>query len=212
MAQIPDGILGALIGRIGPVSGYRRKGVNIIRKANSNHDGKITSGRLNQREKLKICNAFTQAFSGTKFFEKSFPAYGHTGSGYNRALSNLMTRAITGEYPHQTLLWENILVARGPLPGAEDLVTATDGFGNILFSWTINTDTGSARGNDKMIGVAYCMDLNQALFTLDGGTREMGSGILEASLFTGKSVATYASFINESGDVADSVYGGILGV
>ncbi len=38
-----------------------------------------------QREKIKVCNEFTHAFSGTGFFNKSFPSYGHTGSGYNKS-------------------------------------------------------------------------------------------------------------------------------
>jgi hypothetical protein len=78
MAKVPEGILGGFIGRVGPISGYRRNGVNIMRTARSRKDKKITPGRLAQREKLKVCNGFTWAFSGTGFFAKSFPSFGDT--------------------------------------------------------------------------------------------------------------------------------------
>lgn len=210
MGRIPNGILGTLKGRVGPVTGYTRYGVNIIRKANTNHDGKATPGRIIQREKLKICSEFARAFTGTGFLNKSFPPYGHTGSGYNRAISNLLSRAIAGTYPNQYLQWEDVMISRGPIPGVENLNSATDGYGNILFTWTNNDDTGTARGSDRMIAVAYCIDLKQAVFTLEGSPRESQNGLLYASDFTGYKVATYVSFINETGDVADSVFGGMV--
>jgi hypothetical protein len=62
MAKVTEGILGGFIGRVGPISGYRRNGVNIMRTAKSRKDHKITPGRLAQREKLKVCNDFTWPF------------------------------------------------------------------------------------------------------------------------------------------------------
>ena len=35
MAKIPDGVLGTLIGRVGPVTGYLRNGENILRTRRS---------------------------------------------------------------------------------------------------------------------------------------------------------------------------------
>lgn len=54
MAKIPDGVLGALIGKIGPVSGYRRNGENILRTAHSRGIIKATPARTAQREKMSL--------------------------------------------------------------------------------------------------------------------------------------------------------------
>jgi len=72
MAEIKNGILGAFTGRVGPVSGYTRNGRNIMRSAASTVRDKATPGRLAQREKIRICNAFINAFSGTGI-QKRFP-------------------------------------------------------------------------------------------------------------------------------------------
>ena len=82
MAILTKGILGEVIGKTGPVVRYMRFGQNITRSKGSTRKNRIeTPARKIQREKIKVCNDFTRAFSGTGFFNKSFPAYGHTGSG-----------------------------------------------------------------------------------------------------------------------------------
>lgn len=210
MAIIQDGILGTALGRVGPVTGYRRNGRNILRTAKNRGVVKNTEARQAQREKIKICNEFTRAFTGTGFFNKTFPAYGHTGSGYNRVTSSLMHLAMTGIYPNQNLSWEKVLVARGPLPVAENTAVLKEGDANILFTWTDNSGTGTARDSDKVILVAYIPELKQAVFSLDAGTRNDCHAIINCDAFKDQSVATWISFINKDGDVADSVFGGMV--
>lgn len=144
MAKIPEGILGRLIGKVGPVTGFLRNGENILAAGKRGRDKKITARRTAQREKIKVCNDFTKAFSGTGFFNKSFPAYGDTGTGYNRATSAIMNLAITGTYPDTAISYPLILVSKGPLP-AEDASAAVTQDGNITFTWTDNSGTGTAK-------------------------------------------------------------------
>ena len=54
MGKIPDGILGKLIGKLGPVSGYQRNGQNLVRVAGQTRKVKSTPMRANQREKIKV--------------------------------------------------------------------------------------------------------------------------------------------------------------
>ena len=142
MGKIPDGILGTLIGKLGPVSGYQRNGQNLVRLAGQTRKVKSTPMRTNQREKIKVCNDFTRAFSGTGFFGKSFPSYGDTGTGYNRATSTIMNLAITGTFPDTVISYPQVLISKGPLPGAENAEVAVDTEGNMLFAWTDNTGSG----------------------------------------------------------------------
>ena len=87
MAKTNQGILGPVLGKIGPVSGYQRSSQNILRSSRSDVHYKPTPGRIAQQEKMKLCNAFTKPFSGTGFFEKTFPAYDANNNGNNRATS-----------------------------------------------------------------------------------------------------------------------------
>jgi hypothetical protein len=73
MAKLPGGILGPIIGKIGSVTGYRRNGVNIIRFSAGRKDKLITPLKSSQRQKIKVCNELTGAFSGRGFLQKPFP-------------------------------------------------------------------------------------------------------------------------------------------
>ena len=163
-----------------------------------------------QREKIKVCNDFTGAFTGTGFFNRTFPAYGHTGSGYNRVTSCLMNLAVAGSYPGQTLAWEKVMIARGPLPAAENAKATSGGEGSILFSWTDNSGDGTARGSDMVILVAYSPETMEAIFSLNAGTRDTGQAVLHATAFKYSTVATWMAFINQHGDVSDSVFAGMV--
>ncbi|MEO6135399.1 MAG: DUF6266 family protein [Ginsengibacter sp.] len=210
MAIAKEGILGMAVGKVGPVSGYRRYGQNILRTARNNGVVKSTAPRVAQREKIKICNDFTGAFTGTGFFNKTFPAYGHTGSGFNRATGCLMNLALVGSFPDQRLVWEKVLIARGPLPSAENAAAIPSSGSQIQFSWSDNSGDGTARKEDTVIVVAYCPDLKQAVFSLNAGSRSAGNASLPVSPFENLTVATCVAFINKDGDVSDSVFSGMV--
>lgn len=209
MAQIPNGILGELIGKIGPVTGYKRHGRNIVRPAKNNVKDKLTPQRLAQREKIKICNNFTKAFAGTGFFTKTFPAYGHGGSGYNRAMSALMNLALVSSYPALSISYPQVLISKGPLPSPDNALAAADADGNIQFTWNDNSTTGTAKGSDKVIIVAYFPSEEQAIFTVDAGTRTDGQATLPASVMKGFIAETWIGFLSaDEKDAANSVYAG----
>src|SRR2546429_61195 len=119
MATSNTGVLGAFIGTIGPVTGYIRNGKNILRTSSASVKNPRTPLQTAQRQKISICNRFTKAFSGSGFFNKSFPAYGHTGTGYNRVTGVLMSRALSGVYPDMVLSYPLVLISKGRLPGAQ---------------------------------------------------------------------------------------------
>ncbi len=192
MAKTNQGILGAFTGTIGPVTGYIRDGQNILRTSRSNVNYKHTPSRIEQLEKIKICNSFTKAFSGTGFFNKAFPAYGSNGSGYNRATSALTSQALTG--PDIQLSYQKVLISKGKLPGAENALAVAAENGTIYFSFTNNSDTGTASAFDKVIMVAYAEVLQQAVFSLNAGLRKNGEAVLQAGMFKEYTVETWIGF------------------
>lgn len=208
MAIAQNGILGFATGRVGPVTCYVRNGRNIIRTARNTGVVKATEARLAQRDRIRLCIGFAKVFSGTGFFNATFPAYGHGGTGYNRAVSSLMNVGLTGSYPHQRLAYENVLVARGPLPGAKNAAAIADTTGNILFHWTDNSEDGTARPGDDCILVAYATNSNRPLFSLLAGSRSAQTAMLNATALSGETVATWMAFRNAQGDVSDSVFTG----
>src|SRR6478736_9186625 len=120
MAINNSGVIGNFIGTIGPLTGFIRNGKNIIRTSSSAVKNQRTPLQLAQREKIDTCTRFIKAFSGTGFLNKTFPAYGHGGTGYNRAVSALMSRGLTGVYPDMQLNYQQVLISKGRLPGAQN--------------------------------------------------------------------------------------------
>jgi len=209
MAKTHQGILGAFTGSVGPVTGYIRKGQNILRSSTSNVKCERTALRAAQLEKIKICYRFTKAFTGTGFFNKSFPAYGNTGSGYNRVISALMSRALTGGYPDMQLNYAQVLISKGRLPGAADAKTVLKLKSILQFSFADNSTDGIASPDDNVILVAYAPELQQAIFTLHGGFRKDKEAILNVAAFKGNTIETWIGFLSKNeADASDSVWAG----
>jgi len=208
MARNSNGIFGNFIGTIGPVTGFTRNGKNIVRTSTSSVKDQRTPLQLAQRQKINICTRFVKVFSGTGFLNKSFPAYGHTGTGYNRATSTLMSRALTGIYPNIQLNYQQVLISRGRLPGAQD-AKATIKKGVIQFSFVDNSTDGIAAADDNVVLVAYVPDLQQAIFTLYSGFRKDRKASLNVSAFKGHAVETWIGFLSaDEKDASDSVWAG----
>ena len=209
MATITNGILGPFSGIVGTVSGYSRNGKNFMRSRRRKTSSRMTPRRLAQQQKIKVCNEFTRPFSGRKFFTKTFPAYGHSGTGFNRATSAIMNLAIVGTYPDTAVDYAKVLISKGPLPAAVNASAVADTDKNILFRWEDNTGTGTAKPNDKVILVAYFTDVKKAVFTIGAAMRKDGEALLETTLDRGKIAETWMGFLsNDEEDAGDSVYCG----
>lgn len=210
MAILTQGILGPVTGRTGPVVSYVRFGQNITRSLSNSKKNKIeTPARKIQREKIKVCNEFTKAFTGTGFFNRSFPQYGDTGSGYNRATSAIMNLAIVTQ-PETTIAWPKVLISKGPIAAVDFAVASMNEEGDIVFTWTDNTGTGTAKGNDKAILVAYFPERKEAVFQFSDATRHDCQAILEMNS-QGGVVETWLGFLSaDEKNAANSVYTGRL--
>ena len=210
MVKIPNHTLSVLLGKLVPVTGYGRNVENIFRPASTGRIRKIISERTILREKIKICNDFTQAFEGTGFFNKTFPSYGETGTGYNRAINTIMDRAITGSYPHSRISYQHVLVSKGLLAGAVNAAAADNEEHNILFNWSDNTGTGTAKATDRVILVGYFPALKQVIYSVDA-IRKDCRAYLETNTMEGYDAETWIGFISaDEKDAADSRYTGTI--
>jgi hypothetical protein len=209
MGKITNGIVGEIIGQVGNVTTYLRNGENIVRIARTRHDGKTTPARMAQREKIKVCNDFTRAFSGTGFFNKTFPAYGTGSTGYNRATAAIMNLAITGNYPDTRLDYKEVLVSKGALPAPVQATAMADEQANIVFSWADNSGNGTAKADDLVILVAYFPELRQAIFSIGSATRADGNALLKTQVLKGFTAETWLGFLsNDEKNASNSGYSG----
>ena len=212
MARIPDGILGKFIGTAGNVSGYMRMNNNFVRTKRRRTNKPMTEKRLAQQQKLRVCNEFTKSFSGSGFFDKTFPgSTATTATGYNKATSALLKKAITGNYPETTLAWPFVLISEGGMPSPRNAQVATNTDGNLFFTWSSNAGTGTAKDMDIAVLVAYCPAFQQAAFLISDRRRVDGNAVLRTQVLQGYTVETWMGFISHDGkDASDSIYCGSI--
>jgi len=188
-----------------------RMGTNFIRSKRRKSTKPVTPARLAQQQKIKVCHEFTRCFTGSGFFDRTFPQKINTATGYNKATSALMRKAITGVYPDISLSWPDVQISGGGMPSVPN-AAATGGGDNILFTWDDNAGTGTARSSDIAVLVAYFPAVKQAVFEINSRRRGDGIAKLKTHGYTGE-VHTWIGFISEDGkDAADSVYAGWLTV
>jgi hypothetical protein len=209
MARVINGINGAFTGKVGTVTGYTRNGGDFMRSRHRLTDNVKSKARVAQQQKIKVCNEFTKPFSGSGFFNKSFAANGATSTGYNRATSAIMNQAII-QTPAVALSYPLVLVSRGMLPAAVYASALVDGDGNIAFSWTDNTGTGTAKEDDKVLMVSWFPESKEAIYEISTATRKDGAAILQMNSKKGFA-ETWMGFVSaDETNAADSVYTGSI--
>ena len=210
MGVLSKGINGPVTGTTGAVVTYMRFGQNITRSKGSTRKNRIeTPARKIQREKIRACNEFTHSFSGTGFFNKSFPAYGHTGSGYNRVTSSIMNLAIVTN-PAVAIAWPKVLISKGPIAPVDYAEASVNGEGQIVFTWSNNAGDGTAKKDDRAILVAWFLESKQAVFSFSNAERKDEMALLETGYFKG-AAKTWLGFLNaDETNAANSVYTGEL--
>lgn len=209
MARPGKGILDGFSGKVGTVVGATWNGIPVMRSRPArNKNRKVSVKQEVQQAKFSLAASFLRTF--TSLLESSFQRIpGQTGR--NSAVSNMLTQAIGGIYPNLAIDFSMVQVAKGSLKKAANPVATSTEPGKLRFSWTDNTGLGNASTQDKAILVAYCEELNDVLFTVDGAERATGASLLDVPYFSGKQAHTWISFHSPDGQkIADSTYTGVV--
>lgn len=211
MATTYNSILGTFVGRVGPITGYMRNGRNVIRISKSSVTDKPTPARLAQREKMRLCNAFTSAFNGTGFFKRTFPSAAGGGSGLNRASGAVLNLAIGGIYPALSINFSKVLVSNGRIPPATEAQAMKQSDTAIFFSWQDNNDLGTASKKDKAVLVAFSPATGKAIFSIGHAVRGDGQALLHIPSAMNDTYHTWLGFINQGEtEAATSIYTGMI--
>ncbi|ANE51013.1 DUF6266 family protein [Flavisolibacter tropicus] len=211
MAKLPQGIMGPLVGTAGPITGYLRLGIPVVRSKTRPNSFKPTAARTAQQRKLQLVLPFIKSFTGTGFLKKSFPIGTEGSTGYNRALSQTMNGALVGSDPDLLLAYPLVLVSRGSLPKAAAPTVIVEADGNLRFRWEDNSTTGKAKATDMVLLVAYFPDLEQVICSTEAAYRSEGEALLQTNNLRGQKAETWMGFINEDAtDASDSVYTGTV--
>ncbi len=209
MANIKDGILGAAEGPIGPVEGYKRRGVGILRAKRRKTTAKPSLSQLICRQNMYVVNEFIGSM--TDFVRVGFDleAAPTTKTANNLAKSYQMYNALTGEYPNIKLDFSKARVTSGKLRPADNPAVTVNG-DLLTFTWDIVNTWPD--WSDMVMLVAHAPALKQTCYDLSGAKRIKGTEDLAVrKSWKGEVVETYISFRSADGKgMANSVYVGSI--
>lgn len=210
MAKYEVGVLGNFDGKVGTVVGASWRGIPYMRHKGRKSKKPRSQAQLEHQAKFKSVSKFVKAVS--KLLMACYRDSPEQ-TGVNHAFSDIYAKALTGVYPAYSLDYSKISVSKGVLFNADGPAAAAAGTGIVKFTWSDNTDNNLALATDKAVLVAYCPELEQAVYTLQGAARSAGTDNLNMKNFAGKVVETWIAFMSANGqEVSSSIYTGQLTV
>jgi len=211
MAKIPFGILGPVIGSIGPVTGktWKNKATLSSHRRPAKTDKKPTPAQLNQRGKFGFVSQFMNGLG--PLAKKSFHELADGKTEFHCAVSYNVCNAVSGAYPDYTLHYDRVSLGRGTLPNAVlPEAKAGDGPGDIRFIWADNTGMGTAAARDKAIAVIYLPAEKYWLYLKQPDALRSDCSLVRNLGGYKGTVHTWLLFVSDSGKASDSVYTGEL--
>jgi len=212
MGRIRKGVLGGFSGTVGTVVGSNWNGIDVVRSRPTISKARKSSPKqLEQQARFGLANRFARTLSD--LFMQTFDKASFEKTGINTALSDIVKRAISGNYPSFAIQHNLVRISRGSLPNATSAVAAASPGGMIAFSW-VGAGAGIGKGSplDQALLVIHCPELNRSVYRI-GALRSALADTLEVAAFIGKEVHTWLSFRSADGqDYADSIYTGQLTV
>jgi hypothetical protein len=204
-----QGILGGFSGKVGKVIGSNWKGKEVMRGLPRINKNRVPSEKQAiQQAKFALVSGFIMPFVG--LLNETFKDYAKDMTAFNSASQYTLAKALTGTYPDFALDYSRCLLAKGPLHNAAAPTSNSTVAGEIAFSWVDNSGFNNALATDTSILMAYCEELNQAIYFRPGPARSAAAAILAMPGYSGKTFHTWLSFISEKGELATSTYTGAV--
>lgn len=210
MAKYKSGINGPFLGKVGTVIGCTWKGIPYMRALPAKRTSSPSDAELANRKRFADAQAWLKPL--TPFVRVGFKGYSPTVEGFVAAKSYLLRNAIEGEYPNYRIKPEKMKVSHGdlPLPTNAEVVYET---GTLVFSWDTTLDKATtASAHDQVMILAYCTELQQAIFLTTGTFRKNGTDTLALpENFKEKQVEVYIAFLAaDRSEQSDSLYLGSI--
>ena len=190
-----NSIFGLVSGRVGNFVYSSKKGKQYVKSLPRPTSKPKSPKQPEQTAKFKTIISFLQPltlFLRVGFYKKNSPM-----SPFNAAMSYTYKNALAGSYPEYCIDYSEVLVSRGPLPGALNPEVRLTPTGEIEFTWENNSMVNEAMSDDKVLLVAFNSTRQEVVTIMDGNLRSAGSQVITLpSTFAGDEVQCYIAFQN----------------
>jgi len=210
MGTYEKGIIGAFSGKVGPVVGATWRGKDVMRSLPRKSSKPATLNQMLQREKFTMVTAFLTPIN--PIVSRYFGSNTEVKTRRNQAMSYTMKEAVTYVAPNFQWEYNRVLISRGSLLGLNN-GAATAGAGqSITITWTNNSGIGDAEATDQLVMAIYEPSSKTTIFSLNAGTRTLGTGTLTLPTFlSGLKVHVWATFASmDEKKYATSEYLGLV--
>lgn len=201
MAKYLQGIMGAFIGKIGPVIGTSRNGVPYMKGKGNPRTAPVGEKEAANRNRFSTGHAWLKPL--LPLLRVGFNGYSRTTYGYNAAKSYNFKHAIA----HGQIIPAQVKVSLGDLPLPENLTTTLEEGFKFHFSWDTQYAEPASR-KDQIMVLAYHPESKTAIYEIHGPFRLTGNHIFGLPReFQGKKIHVYAAFVAaDRSRQSDSVY------
>lgn len=162
MAEIKEGILGAVVGKVGTVVGVLWRGRNILRAKPLKSSKKATEAQLKQWDKMSLVSTFASKFKD--FVNAHCPAV-YNGekwmTGKEQMISRLMKQGIAMHEGEQYVQIDKVLLSIGTLAPAVIKKINRLKTGKLKVQWDNNLVNPLTLDTDVLTIMAYHEELDQ---------------------------------------------------
>ena len=203
MAQLKNGLIGGVTGKIGNVIISSRYGKEYVKSAPDKVKNPKTKEQVKQRSKFSVTMAFLKTM--TTFIRVGFQnASEDRRTPTNAASSYIMKNAFTNDAGNLELDYSKVLVSMGDLDASEIINSEFKEF-------TVYWDTvfkGNAKDNDQAMLLAHNSNLGESIYDIGVGKRSHGSAkIVLPNNWNNHDIHIYLAFRSADGmKVSNSVY------
>lgn len=172
MAEIKQGILSEVIGKVGTIVGVRWRGRNIIRAKPHKSRKKATEAQLRQWDKMSLVSTFTAKFKDfVNMYCPTIFIEGKWMTGKEQMISRLMKKGIELYNGVQYINIEQILLSIGTLAPAVIKKINRLKTGKIKVQWDNALINALTLDNDTLTMMAYNEELDAFIDIPNIGTR-----------------------------------------
>ena len=205
MAQLKNGLIGGVTGKIGNVIISSRYGKEYVKSAPDKVKNPKTKEQVKQRSKFSVTMAFLKTM--TTFIRVGFQnASEDRRTPTNAASSYIMKNAFTNDAGNLELDYSKVLVSMGDLDASEIINSEFKDRGFTVY-WDKGFK-GNAKDNDQAMLLAYNSNLGESIYDIGVGKRSHGSAkIVLPNNWNNHDIHIYLAFRSADGmKVSNSVY------
>lgn len=173
MAEIKEGILGAVVGKVGTVVGVLWRGRNILRAKPLKSSKKATEAQLKQWDKMSLVSTFASKFKD--FVNAHCPAV-YNGekwiTGKEQMISRLMKQGIAMYEGEQYVQIDKVLLSIGTLAPAVIKKISTLKTGKLKVQWDNHLINTLTLDTDVLTIMAYHEELDKFMTIPNIGQRK----------------------------------------